>query len=40
MKFGNFNEYDFIGFHGQTIFHKPNIGKSLQIGNVKKLVTY
>ena len=36
-KFGNNNQYDFIGFHGQTVLHNPSLGQSLQIGNVKKI---
>ena len=30
-------DIDLIGFHGQTIFHKPNIKTSLQIGDGKLL---
>jgi anhydro-N-acetylmuramic acid kinase len=28
-----------IGFHGQTIYHNPNIKTSIQLGNPKKLAT-
>lgn len=31
------NKIDLIGFHGQTIFHEPNIGVSIQIGDGKLL---
>ncbi|PDH21409.1 MAG: anhydro-N-acetylmuramic acid kinase [Pelagibacterales bacterium MED-G42] len=31
------NKIDLIGFHGQTIFHEPNIGVSKQIGDGKLL---
>ena len=30
-------DIDLIGFHGQTIFHKPNIKISLQLGDGKLL---
>jgi anhydro-N-acetylmuramic acid kinase len=29
----NLKEIDLIGFHGQTIYHNPNKGVSLQVGN-------
>jgi len=29
----SFKKIDLIGFHGQTILHKPNSGYSIQIGN-------
>ena len=31
---------DLIGFHGQTIFHKPNEGISWQIGDAKKISNF
>ena len=33
MKFKNFDEYDYIGFHGQTILHDPKNKLSLQLGD-------
>ena len=33
MKFKNFNQYDYIGFHGQTILHDPKNKLSLQLGD-------
>lgn len=36
-KFENNNQYDFIGFHGQTVLHNPSLGQSLQVGNVNKI---
>lgn len=30
-------EADVIGFHGQTIFHDPNAGKSIQVGNPHRI---
>ena len=34
------NKIDVIGFHGQTINHKPNLGFSWQLGNAKKISKY
>ena len=31
------NEIDLIGFHGQTIYHEPDAGHTLQIGNASLL---
>ena len=31
------NKSDLIGFHGQTIYHNPNIKTSIQLGDPKKL---
>ena len=35
LDFKNFNLYDYIGFHGQTIYHDPKNKTSIQLGNPK-----
>jgi len=31
------NNVEIIGLHGQTIFHSPKLGKSIQLGNAQKI---
>ena len=38
-KFNILDKCELIGFHGQTIFHDPNIKKTIQLGNPQKLAT-
>ena len=36
LDFKNFNLYDYIGFHGQTIYHDPKNKTSIQL-EIQKL---
>jgi anhydro-N-acetylmuramic acid kinase len=33
----NHNEIEFVGYHGQTMYHAPHQGKTLQVGDCQKL---
>jgi anhydro-N-acetylmuramic acid kinase len=36
----NHEEIEYVGYHGQTMYHAPHEGKTLQVGNCQKLAEF